>query len=302
MRIALATGLIALLSACATPRLDDPPLAMEIAVTGLRQDERAELKERVCSIDGVTDCLLVQPAPPAPPADSSKRRGAKKKAEPPPPSREASITFSYRGSLGNLRYRISQLPHPGLEAPRADARLSYRGFDNKAPAIELLEPTDRAVISEKSVRVVVRVPDVDTAAVDIGEADGVRSGDQYSATVDNLHEGDNEIVVKATDQAGNARDKNVTVTVDTTAPDLQVEVIILAYDKAVVKGKVSGDAVKVTIDGREVPRDLFNAFEKEIAVDPDKSMCEVTAADEHGNTRKIRRSVKVASPLSADSK
>lgn len=296
-------GAIALLLAtgCVTPRLDDPPLAVEIVVTGLREDERAELKDRVCAIEGVTECLLVKEAAPASPASGARgKKGAK--AAPPPPSAEARITFSYRGSLGNLRWRIAQLPHPGLDALRADVRLGFRGFDNKAPSIEILSPEDKAEISEKTVKVVVRVPDVDTAAVDIGDERAARDGERFSATLDDLREGDNAIVIKATDQAGNAREASITISLDTMPPDLLVEVAVLSYDKALVKGKVSSDAAKLTVDGRDVSRDLFGAFEKEVAVDPDKSTCEVIAVDEHGNTKKIKRSVKIASPLSDSSK
>jgi hypothetical protein len=299
--VVVAAVAVVVTAACATPRLDDPPLAVEISVTGLRQDERLELKDRVCAIEGVNECLLVADAPPpAPPSPPGKKR-VKAKETPPPPSPEAKITFGYRGSLGELRYKISKLPHPGLEALRADVRLGFRGFDNKAPSIELLEPQDKIVISEKTVAVRVKVPDVDTAAVDIGDADGVRAGEIFSATLENLHEGDNPIVIKATDQAGNARELPLTVVVDTTPPELQVEVQILAYDKAVVRGKVSGDAAKITIDGREVKPDLFGSFEKEVAVDPDKSTCDVVAVDDHNNSKKIKRSVKVASPMSDQS-
>lgn len=308
--VAAITALLATASVtgCATPRLDDPPLALEIVVTGLRTEERAELKQRVCELDGVSDCLLVEQAVAAQETETAsggkgKVKGKRKRdSAPPPPSPEARLTFSYRGSLGSLRYRISQLPHPGLEPTRADVRLGYRGFDNKAPNIELLEPQDGTVIAQKQTWVRVRVPDIDTAAVTIGDEDGVKNGDEYSATVQELHEGENPIVIRATDQAGNAKEATVTVSVDTTAPALEVEVVILNYDKALVKGKVAGDVEKLIIDGRDVPRDLFGTFEKEIAVDPDKSMAEIVAADAFGNAKKIRRSVKVASPMSDASK
>lgn len=292
---ALVLALLAGALGCATPRLDDPALAVEISVAGLRQDERVELRDRVCALEDVSECLLMQDRPP-PESPSKKKRT--KDAAPPPPSPEARITFSYRGSLGVLRHRISQLPHPGLEAARADVRLSYRGFDNKAPFIELLEPADKVVIAQKTVWVRTRVPDVDTAAVTIGEEDGARSTDEFSATVAELHEGDNAIVIRATDHAGNARELTVHVAVDTTPPALEVEVVILAYDKAMVRGKVAGDVEQLTIDGREVTRDLFGTFEKEVAVDPDKSTCDIVAVDAYGNAKKIRRSVKIASPMS----
>lgn len=308
LRLLVAAGVASALAmiGCATPRLDDPPLAVEIVVTGLRIDERAELKERVCEVDGVSDCLLVETAVAAQQSEEGaggKRKSKRKKdAAPPPPSQEARLTFSFRGSLGSLRYRISQLPHPGLEPARADVRLGYRGFDNKPPSIELLEPQDGVVIATKQTWVRVRVPDVDTAAVTIGEEDGVKNGDEFSATVQELHEGGNPIVIRATDQAGNPKEATVNIVVDTTAPALEVEVVILNYDKALVKGKVAGDVEKLTIDGRDVARDLFGTFEKEVAVDPDKSMVEIIAADNFGNAKKIKRSVKVASPMSDASK
>jgi hypothetical protein len=288
--------LLLVIAGCVTPRLDDPPLAMEMVVVGLRPDERVELRDRLCAIEGVTDCKMIEEAPPPPP----KKKGKKKEPEaPPPPSHEVRYTFSFRGSLGNLRWRIQQLPHPGLEAQRADVRLSYRGFDNKPPSIELVEPPPDRVLTEHVVTVVVRVPDVDTQAVDIGDEDGTHQGDRYQATVRELPEGASEVVVKATDHAGNSSE--LAVKVDTTPPDLEVEVEVPKYDHAIVRGKAK-DAAKLTVDGRDVPVDMFGSFQKDIAVDPDTSYVEIVAVDEHGNAKKIKRSVKIASPLSSDSK
>lgn len=292
-------SLLLLTVACATPRLDDPPLAMEMVVVGLRPDERAELRDRLCAMEGVSDCKLVEEPPPSAPA---RKKGKKRDSDaPPPPSREARYTFHYRGSLGNLRWRIQQLPHPGLEAQRAEVQLGYRGFDNKAPSIEILEPAAEQVFSVPEATVVVRVPDVDTAAVEIGDEDGAQDGDRYRATLKELPEGESSVTIKATDHAGNAAEVPLKLVVDTTPPELTVEVEVPAYDKAVVRGKVK-DAAKLTIDGRDVPIDLFGNFQKEIAVDPDVSYVEVVAVDARGNARKIKRSVKIASPLSADSK
>lgn len=297
MRALLALPL--LVAACATPRLDDPPLAMEMVVVGLRPDERVELRDQLCAIEGVADCKMVEEAAPAP---TGKKKGKRKEGDaPPPPSREARYTFQFRGSLGHLRWRIQQLPHPGLEAQSAEVQLGYRGFDNKAPSIEVLEPAPDRVFSEPAATVVVRVPDVDTAAVEIGEEDGTAEGDRYRATVRELPEGESSLTIKATDHAGNAAEVTLKLVVDTTPPELEVEVQVLSYDKAVVRGKVK-DAAKLTIDGREVPIDLFGSFQKEVSVDPDVSYTEVIAVDERGNARKIKRSVKIASPLGPDSK
>ncbi len=293
---------VLLLVACATPRLDEPPLLVELVVVGLRPDERAELRERLCAIEGVTDCGMVEEPAPAIGGGKKKKRGKDDAPPPPPPpSPEARYTLGYRGSLGHLRWQIQQLPHPGLEAQRAEVRLSYRGFDNKAPSIEVLEPAPNLVLTEPVVTVTVRVPDVDTADVDIGEEDAAQDGDYYRAAVRELPEGESTITVTATDHAGNAAKAEIRVTLDTTPPELEVEVQVPSYDKAVVRGKVK-DAAKLTVDGREVPVDMFGSFEKEVAVDPDTSYTEVIAVDAHGNARKLRRSVKIASPLSPDSK
>lgn len=303
LAILLAVALVVpVVGACATPRLDEPALVLELVVVGLRPDERAELRERLCAIDGVTDCRMVEEVAPSTPSGKKKKKGNNDApAPPPPPSPEARYTFGYRGSLGHLRWQIQQLPHPGLEAQRAEVRLSYRGFDNKAPTIEVLEPAPNLVVTEPVVNVTVRVPDVDTADVDIGEEDGTADGGYYRAAVRDLPEGESSITITAVDHAGNTAKVTITVTLDTTPPELEVEVQVPSYDKAVVRGKVK-DAAKLTIDGREVPVDMFGNFEKEVAVDPDTSYTEVIAVDAHANVRKIRRSVKIASPLSPDSK
>jgi hypothetical protein len=282
--------LTALLASCAHPRLDDPPLDVTLVVTGLRQDERTLLRDQVCSVDGATQCQLVDDAPPA----GKKRR---KGDAPPPPSREAKIRLTYQGSLGELRYKIKALPHPGLEAQIAQVTLGYRGFDNLAPTINVEGPKDGLQIADKRVGVVVVVPDPDVAQVIIAGNEALpQSGGRYAADAD-LQEGDNPIAIKATDSAGNVRESILHVVVDTTPPALEVQVDVLAYDKAVVTGRVK-DAAKVTIDGREVEIDLFGGFKRDISVDPDKAMVDVIAVDALGNQRKIRRSVKIPSAMS----
>ena len=76
---------------------------------------------------------------------------------------------------------------------------------------------------------------------------------------------------------------------------------VLAYDKALVRGRVK-DAVAVTVDGRAVELDIFGAFEAPLTVDPDKAFVDVIATDALGNPTRIKRSVKIASPMSAESR
>lgn len=294
MRVPVLALFLLSVVGCAHARLDTPPLQLTIVVTGLREDERVLLKDQVCKLEGVKDCALVVDAPPP---DSGK----KKKRAAPPPSPEAKIALTYQGSLGELRHKIASLPHPGLEAQAASVTLGYRGFDNLAPTITVEGPKDGLVLADKMVAVSVVVPEPDIAEVEIAGNEALpQSGGRYSGDAE-LKDGDNAIVIKATDAAGNAREAVVHVFVDTVPPQLEVEVKILAYDKAVVSGKVK-DAEKVLVDGKPIDIDMFGGFTREVRVDPDKSMLEIVATDQFGNTTKIRRSAKIASPMGSETK
>jgi len=316
-------------SGCATTRVLDPPLVVTISVTGLRDDERELLRDQVCALEGVKDCTLVDVEPPPPPRvettapkpepkrkrkrGKGKRKGELKSesvgdvtitvgddiAEAPPktPTAEARVMFGYRGSLGELRHQIASLPHPGLEARTALVTLGYRGFDNLAPTVAITEPTEGTRLNEKKVVVTANVPDIDLATVEIdGEIVPPEPGGIYSSEPE-LLEGENIILVRATDRAGNATEARVTVVVDTTPPAMEVEVLILPDDKVLVKGNVK-DADSVTINGKPVSVDLFGRFERQIPTDPDTVNVEIEAKDTMGNAVKIIRTTLVASPMS----
>jgi hypothetical protein len=309
---------------CATTRVDDPALAVTLSVTGLRDDERELLRAQVCALEGVKECALVDVAPPAPPAvekaapASKKKRGKRskrKKAAPPgeltitmgddvalapvkTPTAEARVVFTYRGSLGELRHQIASLPHPGLEARSAEVTLTYRGFDNLAPKVRLLEPDDGTLIAEKKIIVTAEIPDIDLASIDIdGDVVLASPPGTYSREAE-LDEGENLLVVSATDRAGNRTEASVTVVVDTTPPAMEVEVLILPDDKVLVKGNVK-DATTVTINGKPVDIDMFGRFERQVATDPDTTNVEVEAKDALGNAVKIIRTTLAASGMSA---
>ena len=262
--------------ACATARLDDPPITVEVAVKGLKPEERTELEGQLCALDGVSHCEV------------EEKKG------------QVRYFFTYARSLSELRSRISKLPHPGLEAKAAEAFLSYRGFDNRAPSVEVLGPQDGAVITDRAVVVDVRSVDRDTESIRVGNVDATRGAgtDSWSATI-NLKEGENDIDIIATDDAGNEAAKKVRLIVDTTPPELEVEVEVLSFDKAVVRGVVRDGKVKV--DAKDASVDLLGKFELPVTVDPDKQDVVVSAVDPHGNTISIRRSLRAASKRSAQS-
>ena len=104
-------------------------------------------------------------------------------------------------------------------APQA-AALKFRGFDNKAPTITVLSPKEGNMITETKTEVVVEVPDDDTASVKIGGKSASQQRKAIYGTKLALAEGDNQIEITATDEAGNETKHVLRLNVDTTPPDL----------------------------------------------------------------------------------
>lgn len=261
-----AVVLLLLTTACAHGRVDDPPLGMELKVSGLKEDERALLEEQLCALPNVSAC---------------ERRSHKN---------ETTLRFTYRGSLGELRGRIAQFPHPGLTPEEATAQLRYGGFDNLAPTLVPLGPDPKQVLTKKSARFRVEVPDADVAEVRFADKKGKRDGAVFEATVP-LEEGDNRVLAVARDEAGNERELALSVRVDTTPPVLEVRVEQQEGDAVLVAGKVESGAV-LEVDGRPLAVDLFGNWQVEVRPDPDKRTVEVVARDEHGNEVRQRRALK----------
>lgn len=265
----LSIGLAALALGCATtPELNDPPLAMRLEVTGLKEAEQVLLEEQLCAVQGVSGCEIVH--------DKGK----------------TTLSFTYGGSLGVLRHKIAQFPHPGLEVKGASAVLAYDGFDNLAPKIEPLEPDPEKVLNYKRVVFAVRVPDADVAEVTIGGKAAAKDGDEFTRTLE-LAEGTAEIPVVAKDGDGNANERYMTVTIDTTPPALEVELKAKedAPDVYIVSGKLESGA-KLTVNGRDAPVDMFGNWSAEVRYDPDRRTVTIVAMDEHGNEVRQERELK----------
>lgn len=261
-------------SGCATtPRLDDPPLAMQMHVTGLKEAEQELLEEQLCAVEGVSDC---------------KREHDKGKT---------TISYTYRGSLGSLRHQVSIFPHPGLEVKAASAVLEYEGFDNLAPKIEPLEPDPEAVLTSKDVTFAVRVPDKDVAEVTIGGEKADQDGEEFIKTLQ-LAEGTVEVPVIAKDGDGNETERYMKATVDTMPPDLEFTLAAKedAEDVYIVSGKLEAGA-KLKVGNKEVSVDLFGNWSAEVRWDPDQRTVTITATDAHGNEVTQRRELKTGKVL-----
>jgi hypothetical protein len=273
MRWTILLALVA--SACATtaPVLEDPPLAMQVEVTGLKEAEQELLEEQLCAVEGVSGCERAH--------DKGK----------------TTYTFTYKGSLGSLRYQVSQFPHPGLEVEGASSLLKYGGFDNLAPKIEPLEPNPEEVLTVKRVTFAVRVPDKDVAEVTIGGDKADQDGDEWIKTLE-LAEGTVEVPVVAKDKDGNERELYMAATVDTMPPDLIVELTPKEgeEDTFIVSGKLEAGA-KIKVNGKDVAVGMFGDWSAEVRYDPDRRTVVIVAIDEHGNEVSQERELRTGKVL-----
>lgn len=265
MRLVLAL-LLVLCSACATTGgggsapAAEPPMRTEVAVTGLRADEQDALQKELCAFPGVSRC---------------ERRKS---------GRDVVYAFDYAGSLGELRRRLDGIPSPGLEAEEVKASLRFRGFDNKPPTITVIAPKTDRVLVDTRVEVVVEVRDKDVESVDVAGTRARReAGGIYSAKIE-LKEGENDVVVTASDEAGNDATAKLRLVVDTTPPDVDATV------KVVVEGKVERGST-VFVDGVQVPVDVFGGWRVELPVKRGQKSVEVVAIDKNGNKTVETRSI-----------
>lgn len=240
---------------------NEPPLAVEVRVGGLRADEQATLKESLCTIGGVVGCEM--------------------KKE----SREVVYALQYRGSLHALQNEIARIPHPGLKTEEVKATLRFSGFDNQPPTLTVLSPKEGTVM-DPSVEVVVECSDKDVARVEIGGKIASRQRPGLYAAKLTLQEGANTVQMSAVDEAGNEATATLPLTLDTTPPDMTATV------KIVVEGNVErGSAVYV--DGQPVPVDLLGGWRVELVVKRGQRTIEIVAIDENGNKKTEQRAIGV---------
>lgn len=250
-------------SACAslpqTQSAAEPPMAVEVRVTGLRNDEQAALKDSICALGGVVTCEI-------------KNDG-----------RAAVYSLQYRGSLHALRSDVARIPHPGLTVKEVKATLHFEGFDNQPPTVAIISPKASTVISP-DVEVVVEAPEKDIARVEIAGRTATKQRPGIYAAKLKLAEGENTVAVSATDEAGNQATAEVRVVVDTTPPDMTASV------KVVVEGKVERGSA-VFVDGQPVAVDLLGGWRVELVVKKGQRTVEIVAIDANGNKKIEQRSI-----------
>ena len=244
---ALALGACAQISEMTRSATSPPeaPMAVEVHVHGLRADEQEQLRAQLCALTGVTACTKAG---------------------------DDGYALTYAGSLTSLKNAIADFQHPGLQAEQVKAQMSFRGYDNQAPAVDVLSPKADAVLTDPKVDVVIQVPDPDTASVRVGErpAEKVRAGVYQVHLV--LTEGENNFEVTAVDEAHNKATVPLHLVLDTTPPDVTAAV------KVVVEGKVERGST-VFVDGQPVTVDLLGNWRAEVVVKRGQKTVEIIAVE-----------------------
>jgi hypothetical protein len=165
--------------------------------------------------------------------------------------------------------------------------------DTAAPSVAITSPEDGAVIDSSSVDVAWTATDVDTTeySVDAGTWQSVTG---TSVTVSSLADGEHTISVRVTDVGGNTATDSVIVTVDTTAPSVEISAPVAdaSVASSTVTAEFSADdgagsgvaTIEVSLDGGAwVAADSATAHTFTGLAAGDHTVA-VRATDEAGNT------------------
>jgi hypothetical protein len=271
-RIATAAVLLALATpACASfgsntktqkkePEEGSEIIQVDVTVSGLNDEDAKTLESEISQIDGVKN-LRVDPL-----------------------GGNLVYVFDYGGDFERLRRRLEAIEYPGLRREKVIAQLNYEGYDNRAPKIDVISPNTDEVITETEIEFVVEVEDNDVDQVTVnGTKARERKPTIYHATVE-VPEGEQEVEIVAIDEAENESKQTVSLTVDTTPPEVEATV------KVVVEGKVEPGST-VYVDGKEAEVNMFGNWRIELAVEKGQKSVEVVAIDEAGNKKTEQKSI-----------
>lgn len=229
-------------------------IQVEVTVSDLKKEDRDTLETKISEIDGVKN-LRVDPL-----------------------GQNLVYIFDYAGDFERLRRRLESIDYPGLRREKIIAQLNYEGYDNRAPKIDVISPNTDEVITETEIEFVVEVQDSDTAEVTVhGQKAREKKPNIYHAMVE-VPEGEQDVEIVARDEAENESRKTVSLTVDTTPPEVEATV------KVVVEGKVEPGST-VYVDGKEAEVNMFGNWRIELAVKRGQKNVEVVAIDKAGNKK-----------------
>mgnify|MGYP001050745809 CR=1 FL=1 len=92
--------------------------------------------------------------------------------------------------------------------------------DTTPPFIDVLSPQNNDLLTTASITISGRAVDTNLAAVTLAGQGAAISGENFTFSNINLSEGYNSLLIEATDMAGNRSSYTLTVTLDSTAPEI----------------------------------------------------------------------------------
>jgi hypothetical protein len=159
--------------------------------------------------------------------------------------------------------------------------------DLTAPLVVITAPNNGDIIATGSVTVVGSLDDLSISQVDINGAQVSVTGGNFSHTV-SLDDGDHTVTVTATDAAGNVGNKEITVTIDTTAPVVTItnplEGAKYSTSSVTIQGTVNDpDIAQVDVNGQSVA--VSNGtFSVTLTLTEGSNLVSVTATDAANNS------------------
>ncbi|HEX6369730.1 MAG TPA: colicin E5-related ribonuclease [Longimicrobium sp.] len=180
--------------------------------------------------------------------------------------------------------------------PEAYINLRLSATDVTAPVITVTAPPAELVTRETSVQVAGSVQDETATRVTVNEAEAVRTGAAFSATVPLAVEGDNTLTISAVDAAGLRTDSVRTVIRDTEAPAVfltaPADGAVTRDSVVTVSGTVADRTLAgVNVNGIPVTPDAGGGFTAQVPVTEGVNFVSVTATDRAGNASTVSRQV-----------
>ncbi len=190
------------------------------------------------------------------------------------PLRDGAFSFEAALVEGSQRLEVRALDAVGQEGQAAVTVVR----DTTPPTVEILAPADGSRWRETSLNVGLRVAGNDIAGVSVnGVAAALfQAPDVWRVELTGLSDGALRIEAEAVDQAGNVGRAAVSITIRTTAPEVDAKTTVI------VDGKVDDPSSTVTVNGVQVVVKPDGSWETTVDIGQTKRV-EIIATDLFGN-------------------
>jgi sugar lactone lactonase YvrE len=185
--------------------------------------------------------------------------------------------------------------------PRRHMTLRITATDTVRPVLTISAPVAGLLTRDSAVAVSGSVQDRTAVQVSVNGLPASMSSGSFQVTVPLPQEGENTLLIRATDAAGNRTDSTRTVIRDTSPPVLSVsspaEGLVTRAAEVVVTGSVQ-DRTRVTVqvNGTPLLGDSTGAFSGSMALAEGVNLLTITATDQAGNSSSVLRQVTRSTP------